>query len=76
MDIVLIFLVDDGDVAMRGFYGILRKESGFQWREKCDLQVQGVLLIAHGNAWVSILPSSKIGFEFACINNALLMEPH
>ena len=74
MDIVLILLVGDGNVAVRGVDGIRRWASWFYLRDKDYLIMQGVLMIAHGDSHTSMLPSSVIGLKFSCISDALLVN--
>ena len=55
MDIILIFPTHEVD-------GIGRHVKRFSWADERDLVVECIFLIAHGNAYAAMLPSSEIGF--------------
>ena len=76
MNIILLLMVRDGNVAVQRINGLDRHATMILWADECNLGVKCVLLIAHGNTHASMLPSSKIGFEFAYVCYAFLVHDH
>ena len=76
MEIILVLMVCDDDVAVRRFDGIGPHATRFSWTDEPNLGVECVLLVTHGDARAAILPSSKIEFELAHVCDALLVYYH
>ena len=76
MDIILIYLVGDSNVAVHGVDGIRERVSWFSWRDKRYLRVKCTRLVAYGDTRTAMLPSSEIGLEFARISDAFLVDSH
>ena len=76
MEVVLVFLVCDGNVAVRGVKGVRWCAFRFYWWYKLNMRAKGILLIAHGNARIAMLPSSEVRLEFDHISDALLVDSH
>ena len=74
MEIILILIVRDGNVAVQRVDEIGRRVTIFLWTDECYWGVECVLLIANGGARADMSPSSEIGFKFARICKALLVR--
>ena len=57
IDIILVFLARNGDIAVRRVGRIGRHATRFPWTDEWYLGLEWVLLIAHGDAHAAMLPS-------------------
>ena len=76
VEIILVLLIRNGYVNVYMVDHICRRSHQFPWRDKHDLRVNSILLIDHVDAHAEMLPSSKIGFKFARVSDALLLYAH
>ena len=74
MDVIVVFLVRDGNVAVQRVDSIGRCATRFSWMGEFNLGVDCVLLIAYENECAAMLTSSKILFKFSCFYDALLVH--
>ena len=75
-DIILLLSVGNGNFAVYGIDGVLRRAKRFSLWDQRNLRVKGVLLTAHGNICAAMLNLSEIGLEFDRIINALTVDEH
>ena len=72
----MVLLVCDGDVSIQRVDRIGRPVNRFSWTDKCNLGVECVLLISHGDVRAAMLPSYEFVLKFARICDAFHLHDH